>query len=85
VKPVIHINVAKENDFIIITLADNAGGIDKEIMKHIFSPYRTSKGDKGTGLGLYMCKIIIEEHLNGTISADNIHDGAQFTIKLPAV
>lgn len=82
-KPVIHINVTKENDFIIIILNDNAGGIDKDIMKHIFSPYRTSKGDQGTGLGLYMCKIIIEKHLNGKISAANVQDGAQFTIKLP--
>lgn len=82
-KPAIHINVTKENGFIIIALKDNAGGIDEEIMEHIFSPYRTSKGDQGTGLGLYMCKVIIEEHLNGTISAHNIQDGAQFTIKLP--
>ncbi len=84
-KPVIHVKVSKEDGFIIITIEDNAGGIDKEIMEHIFSPYRTSKGDQGTGLGLYMCKIIIEEHLTGTISAKNIQDGAQFTIRLPEV
>ncbi len=52
-------------------------------MEQIFSPYRTSKGDKGTGLGLYMCKMIIEEHLHGTISAQNTSDGAQFLIRLP--
>lgn len=85
VKPVIHINVTKVNDFIIVMIKDNAGGISTDIMEHIFSPYRTSKGDQGTGLGLYMCKVIIEEHLNGTIFADNGQDGAQFTIKLPAV
>jgi PAS domain S-box-containing protein len=82
-KPTITINIDKEDDFILVLIEDNAGGIDKGIMEQIFSPYRTSKGDRGTGLGLYMCKMIIEEHLNGTISAENTQEGAQFTIRLP--
>ncbi len=81
--PTINIRLDIDNDNISIIIEDNAGGIDAEIMEQIFSPYRTSKGDKGTGLGLYMCKMIIEEHLHGTISAQNTSDGAQFLIRLP--
>jgi len=81
-KPIINLNITHDESFIIITLEDNTGGIDEKIMEHIFSPYRTSKGDQGTGLGLYMCKMIIEDHLNGTISAINTTSGAQFIMRL---
>ncbi len=81
--PTINIRLENENGFISLVIEDNAGGIETDIMEQIFSPYRTSKGDAGTGLGLYMCKMIIEEHLNGTISANNTQNGAQFIIKLP--
>jgi len=81
--PLITVHVDKKDGMIEIIIEDNAGGIDESIMQTIFSPYRTSKGDQGTGLGLYMCKKIIEEHVNGTISAKNTSEGAQFSIQLP--
>lgn len=81
--PVIHIHVHKKEGMIELVIEDNAGGIDPSIFPSIFSPYRTSKGDQGTGLGLYMCKKIIEEHTHGSISAENTPDGARFTIRLP--
>jgi len=69
---------------ITMSICDNGGGINPEIMDKIFTPYFTTKGEKnGTGLGLYMSRTIIEKHLKGVILASNSEEGACFTIELP--
>lgn len=65
-----------------IEIVDNGGGIRKEDMQKIFDPYFTTK-DKGSGIGLYMSKVIIEHHMDGLLAVKNKNDGAQFTIMLP--
>ncbi|NQY93240.1 MAG: HAMP domain-containing histidine kinase, partial [Campylobacteraceae bacterium] len=78
----IHIEIRKENTFIIISISDNAGGIPNELLHRVFEPYFTSKEQgKGTGLGLYMSKMIIEDNMNGKIIAYNDNDGAVFDIR----
>jgi signal transduction histidine kinase len=71
-------------NYVIIEIEDNAGGILKEDLEKVFDSYYTTKnGDKGTGLGLYMSKTIIEEHSLGKLSVSNGSNGALFKIELP--
>jgi len=81
---VIKIISTQNDESLTLSISDYAGGIDKEIIKKIFDPYYTTKGEKnGTGLGLYMSKTIVEKHLNGKLNVFNIDGGARFEIKLP--
>ena len=65
-----------------IIFKDNAGGIPVEIIDSIFEQYISSKGDKGTGIGLYMVKSIVKK-IGGLIEVANCDQGACFTITLP--
>lgn len=71
---------SKKNVSIIVE--DNAGGIKKEDLAKIFELY-FSKKENGSGIGLYMSKIIIEKHFDGVLKAKNIGNGVKFTITLP--
>ncbi len=84
--PKINIGILKEKDKIIIKVCDNGGGVPTDIINRIFEPYFTTKEQgKGTGIGLYMSKIIIEENLDGMLSVENYEDGACFIIELKEV
>ncbi len=68
-----------------LIVEDSAGGIDAEVLPKIFDPYFSTKSKKnGTGLGLYMSKIIVEEHMRGRLYAENVAGGVRFVIELAA-
>ena len=82
-QPYIKIKTSKTDSHLILQVSDNAGGISKEIINHIFDPYFSTKKQKdGTGLGLYMSKTIIEDHCNGNLYVSNTKDGTLFSIEI---
>ena len=85
----IDIKLLQDDSSITLCICDNCGGIDEENLSKIFDPYFTTKHKSlGTGLGLHIAKMIIEDNMNGTLKAVNIKDkedkniGAEFIIKI---
>jgi C4-dicarboxylate-specific signal transduction histidine kinase len=79
--PLISIHAFADRGKTVVTITDNAGGIAEEFMDKLFEPYFTTKGpDKGTGIGLFMSKTIIEKNMGGRLTVRNIGKGAEFRI-----
>ncbi|WP_419765933.1 MAG: sensor histidine kinase [Arcobacter sp.] len=77
-------SVYRDENNVIITIEDNAGGIKEEIIDKVFNPYFTTKHQSnGTGIGLYSSYDIVINHLGGTLDVENSEHGAKFFIKLP--
>ncbi len=81
--PKIEISFLENKDYQNIFIKDNAGGIDEKIISNIFQPYFSTKSKKnGSGLGLYICKTILEKDDLGTINVQNKDNGVLFTITI---
>ncbi|RLA72049.1 MAG: histidine kinase, partial [Epsilonproteobacteria bacterium] len=81
--PKITIDIEQVDGCSVIKIKDNAGGMSTEIQEKIFEPYYTTKHkSQGTGLGLYISKIIVEDSLGGTLKVQTNATGACFIIKL---
>ena len=80
----IEIKIKMTSEHTIITIEDSAGGVREKNINKIFDPYFTTKERTGgTGLGLYVAKIIIEQNMQGTLNVSNTKQGAKFEILLP--
>lgn len=81
---IINIEINETPKEIIVSFVDNAGGIAKDVLPKIFDPYFSTKRFKeGSGIGLYMSKMIIENSMHGRFDVENTNNGAKFTITLP--
>ena len=81
--PKVTITTCQAGGRAVVTVADNGGGIPEEIVEKIFDPYFTTKGpQRGTGVGLFMSKNIIEKNMGGTLTARNLPDGAEFRVEV---
>ena len=80
-KVVLHINEIDKKS--IVKIYDNAGGINIEPIEKIFEPFFTKEKINGTGIGLFMSKLIIENNMNGKLSVENYLEGTRFNIIIP--
>ena len=79
----LRIRTARENDFILVEIADNGPGIPPDVKPRIFDPFFTTKGvGEGTGLGLdFVHRIVTEMH--GQISVDSVPGDTRFAVRIP--
>ncbi len=82
-EPFVKIRIYDKNGYFTIEVSDNGGGIDESIMPFIFEANFSTKGNNGSGLGLYISKIIVVNQLGGDIEVKNSDEGAIFYIKIP--
>jgi len=83
-KRVIAVSLKVIKEKVYLTVQDTGGGIDEDVLGHIFEPYFSSK-EGGMGIGLYMSKMIVESSLQGYIEVCNESDGAKFSIVAPVL
>ena len=83
VKGVIEVSVRERDGQATISVTDNGCGIPKDVADRIFEPYFTTKEEgKGTGVGLYMSKIIIEQNMRGRLFFESLNEGTRFIVEL---
>lgn len=81
--PMVSIAQKEEENKIIITIEDNAGGIKIEPIEDVFKPFISKDTKSSTGIGLYMSRLIVVDKFQGEIKAKNTKSGAKFIITIP--
>jgi len=84
-KAIVKVNVYKNEDQINISLWNNCGNVEQDVIDRMFEPYFTTKFEnQGTGIGLYMTKVIVEKNMIGKVEAFNKEEGLEFIISIPS-
>lgn len=83
--PQIKIIISEMHGNIVTSVQDNAGGINVKPIEQIFEPFFTNEKSNGSGIGLFMSKLIIENNMDGNLKVENKNDGALFTIIIPKI
>ena len=76
------VSIYKENEKLKIAVEDNGEGISSDNLDKVFEPYFSTKMHQGTGLGLYMSRMIVQEHMNGLLTLESLDKGTRFIISL---
>jgi signal transduction histidine kinase len=80
---IINIDTSVSDKQVFVRVTDNGGGVPEDALSRVFEPYFTTKGGNGgTGIGLYMSRMIIQNHNNGNLALKNVKDGACFEITI---
>ena len=80
----IHASIYNDSRNVVVSICDNGGGVEESIAQRIFEPYFSTKEEKnGTGLGLYMSKMIVEKHHCGTLQLQSSSNGSCFLVSIP--
>ena len=82
--PTLMIDTSLKENSVVLEISDNAGGISEDIIEKIFQSNFTTKEDKGSGMGLYMAKLILDK-INAKVKVTNIANGTKFTISLEKI
>lgn len=83
-RPTVEVSTTREEGAVVMTVADNGPGIPADIQERIFSPFFTTRGNRGTGLGLSLTHEIIRAHGGDITVGSTDAGGALFTVRLPA-
>lgn len=78
----LYIDITQTINHVIVQIKDNAGGIEKSVLDHVFEPFVSTKTSSGIGLGMFLTKKIIDDY-KGYINIENVDNGALVTIGLP--
>ena len=86
IEPLIQVRTKVDKGYLFIEIEDNGGGIKSDLLSKIYNPYFTTKhASKGTGLGLYILKMLIEESMFGKVDIKNINLGTICNLEIPIV
>jgi len=78
----IQIVLSEDDEKVYICIEDNGGGVSDDVLEKLFNPYVSTKGEKGTGLGLYMSKLIVKDRMGGDIMLSNLENGLKICVVL---